>query len=46
VLINLSALEDEITVKKMKGELLRLELEGDKTKEKIITQVKEKMNVE
>ena len=46
VLINLSALEDEITVKKMKAELLRLELEGDKTKEKIITQVKEKMNVE
>ncbi len=46
VLINLSALEDENTVKKMKKELLRLELEGDKTKEKIITQVKEKMNLE
>ena len=46
VLINLSALEDGNTVKKMKNELLRLELEGDKTKEKIIAQVKEKMNVE
>jgi formiminotetrahydrofolate cyclodeaminase len=46
VLINLSALEDENTVKKMKNELLRLELEGDKTKEKIMAQVKEKMNLE
>ena len=46
VLINLSALEDGNTVKKMKNELVRLELEGDKTKEKIIARVKEKMNIE
>lgn len=46
VLINLSALEDEDTVKRMKRELKRLEQEGDKMKEKIIARVKEKMNVE
>ncbi len=46
VLVNLSALADVNTVKKMKNELLRLGQEGDKTKEKIIAQVKEKMNVE
>jgi formiminotetrahydrofolate cyclodeaminase len=40
VLINLSALEDEDTVKKMKKELKRLELEGNKTRERILAQVK------
>jgi formiminotetrahydrofolate cyclodeaminase len=44
VLINLSALEDENTVKKMKRELRRLELEGDKAKENIIAQVREKID--
>jgi formiminotetrahydrofolate cyclodeaminase len=46
VLINLSALEDEDTVNKMKKELLRLEREGNKMKEKILAQVKEKIKAE
>ena len=46
VLTNLSALEDENTVKKMKQELKRLDMEGSKTKEKILAQVKEKLKVE
>ena len=41
VLVNLSALEDENTVQKMKSELRRLELEGNRTKEKILARVKE-----
>ena len=44
VLVNLSALEDENTVQKMKNELGRLELEGNRTKEKILARVKEMMN--
>ncbi len=44
VLVNLSGLDDPKTVKKMKGELSRLELEGEKTKEKILARVKERMN--
>ncbi len=43
VLINLSALEDENTVKKMMKELSRLEAEGIKTREKILSQVKGKL---
>jgi formiminotetrahydrofolate cyclodeaminase len=43
VLVNLSGLDDEKTVKKMKGELSRLELEGEKTKENILARVKERM---
>jgi len=46
VLINLSALEDENTVKKMMQELKRLEAEGIKTREKILAQVKGKLKVE
>jgi formiminotetrahydrofolate cyclodeaminase len=46
VLINLSALEDEDTVNKMKRELMRLEMEGNKMKEKILSQVKEKIRAE
>lgn len=46
VLVNLSALEDENTVKKMKKELRRLEQEGKKTKEQIIARVREKMEAE
>jgi formiminotetrahydrofolate cyclodeaminase len=44
VLVNLSALQDAETVKKMKSELKRLEVEGDKTKEKVLAMVREKMN--
>jgi methenyltetrahydrofolate cyclohydrolase len=44
VLVNLSGLDDAETVKKMKRELSRLELEGEKTKEKILARVKERMN--
>ncbi|NWF55124.1 MAG: cyclodeaminase/cyclohydrolase family protein [Syntrophaceae bacterium] len=40
VLINLSALKDENTVKKMMQELERLEAEGIKTREKILNLVK------
>ena len=44
VLINLSALEDKKYVKKMKGELKRLTLEGEKIKKEIMARVKEKIN--
>jgi formiminotetrahydrofolate cyclodeaminase len=40
VLVNLAALQEEDTVKKMRQELSRLEAEGIKTREKILTQVK------
>src|SRR5512139_2356035 len=40
VLVNLAALEEEVTVKKMRQELSRLEAEGIKTRDKILTQVK------
>jgi formiminotetrahydrofolate cyclodeaminase len=40
VLVNLAALEEEDTVKKMRQELSRLEAEGIKTREKILTEVK------
>ncbi len=43
VLVNLSALEDENTVDKMKKELNRLELEGAKIKENVLARVKEKI---
>ena len=46
VLVNLAALEEEDTVKKMKQELNRLEAEGIKTREKILTQVKGKLKAE
>jgi len=46
VLINLSALEDEDTVKKMVQELKRLEAEGIKTREKILAQVKGRLKAE
>ena len=42
-LTNLSALENEETVQKMKKELKRLEQEGSQTKEKILGRVKEKL---
>ena len=40
VLVNLAALEEEETVKKMRRELSRLEAEGIKTREKILSEVK------
>jgi formiminotetrahydrofolate cyclodeaminase len=46
VLVNLAALEEEDTVAKLKQELRRLEAEGIKTREKILTQVKGKLKVE
>jgi formiminotetrahydrofolate cyclodeaminase len=46
VLVNLAALEEEDTVKKMKQELNRLEAEGIKTREKILTRVKGKLKAE
>jgi len=46
VLVNLSALEEEATVKKMKQELKRLEAEGIKTRDKVLTQVKGKLKAE
>ena len=46
VLVNLSALEEEATVKKMKQELKRLETEGIKTRDKVLTQVKGKLKAE
>jgi methenyltetrahydrofolate cyclohydrolase len=46
VLINLSALEEEITVKKMKQELKRLEAEGIKTRDKVVTHVKRRLEAE
>jgi len=46
VLVNLAALEEEDTVDKMKQELRRLEAEGLKTREKILTQVKGKLKAE
>jgi len=46
VLVNLSALEEETTVKKMKQELKRLEAEGIKTRDKVLTQVKGKLKAE
>jgi formiminotetrahydrofolate cyclodeaminase len=42
-LTNLSALENENTVQKMKKELKRLEQEGNQTKENILGRVKEKL---
>jgi formiminotetrahydrofolate cyclodeaminase len=44
VLINLSALEDKKYVQKMKKELKRLTLEGEKIKKEIMARVKEKIN--
>jgi formiminotetrahydrofolate cyclodeaminase len=46
VLVNLSALEEETTVKKMRQELKRLEAEGIKTKDKVLTQVKGRLKAE
>jgi methenyltetrahydrofolate cyclohydrolase len=46
VLVNLSALEEETTVKKMRQELKRLEAEGIKTRDKVLTQVKGRLKVE
>ncbi len=46
VLVNLAALEEEDTVKKMRQELSRLEAEGIKTREKILTQVKGRLKAE
>ena len=46
VLVNLSALEEENTVKKMRQELKRLEAEGIKTRDKILAQVKERLKAE
>ena len=46
VLVNLSALEEETTVKKMKQELKRLEAEGIKTRDKVLAQVKERLKAE
>ncbi len=46
VLVNLSALEEENTVKKMRQELKRLEAEGIKTRDKILTQVKGRLKAE
>ena len=44
VLINLSALEDKQYVQKMKKELKRLTLEGEKIKKQIMARVKERIN--
>ena len=44
VLINLSALEDKKYVQKMKNELKRLTLEGEKIKKQIMAKVREKIN--
>ena len=44
VLINLSALEDKKYVQKMKNELKRLTLEGEKIKKEIMARVKEKIS--
>jgi formiminotetrahydrofolate cyclodeaminase len=44
VLINLSALEDKKYVQKMKNELRRLTLEGEKIKKEIMSRVKEKIS--
>jgi formiminotetrahydrofolate cyclodeaminase len=44
VLVNLLPLDDKNTVKKMKKELQRLEAEANKTREKILARVKEKLN--
>ena len=46
VLVNLSALEEETTVKKMKQELKRLEAEGIKTRDKVLTQVRGRLKAE
>jgi formiminotetrahydrofolate cyclodeaminase len=46
VLVNLSALEEETTVKKMRQELKRLEVEGIKTRDKVLTQVKGRLKAE
>ena len=46
VLVNLAALEEEDTVKKMKQELRRLAAEGIKTREKILTQVRGRLKAE
>jgi formiminotetrahydrofolate cyclodeaminase len=46
VLVNLAALEEETTVKKMKQELKRLEAEGIKTREKVLAQVKGRLKAE
>jgi len=44
VLVNLSALEDKKYVQKMKNELKRLTLEGEKIKKEIMARVREKIN--
>jgi formiminotetrahydrofolate cyclodeaminase len=46
VLVNLSALEEETTVKKMRQELKRLEAEGIKTRDKVLTQVRGRLKAE
>jgi methenyltetrahydrofolate cyclohydrolase len=46
VLVNLSALEEEATVKKMKQELKRLQAEGIKTRDKVLTHVKGRLKAE
>ena len=46
VLINLSALEEENTVKKMRQELKRLQTEGTKTRDKVLTHVKGRLKAE
>jgi len=46
VLVNLSALEEEATVKKMKQELKRLQAEGIKTRERVLAHVKERLKAE
>jgi formiminotetrahydrofolate cyclodeaminase len=44
VLINLSALDDKKYVEKMKKELHRLQREGEKIKEQIMSRVNTKIN--
>jgi len=46
VLINLSVLEDKKYVQKMKKELKRLTLEGEKIKKQILARIQEKINLE
>ncbi len=46
VLVNLSALEEEATVKKMRQELKRLEAEGLKTRDRVLTYVKGRLKAE
>jgi len=46
VLVNLSALEEEVTVKKMRQELKRLQAEGIKTRDKILAHIKGRLKAE